>query len=190
MQHLDEELPILEILRVVRGVFSSLPPGEAWLPGYIQGNLQHLLKPNDPGLGLLKTPNGIISNKSHLSGLVHEEPEPVPEEPEPVPEEPEPVPEEPEPVPEEPEPVPEETEPVPEGLSIDSDGRLWTIPRVPAEVDDWPRASSLRGATPNAEILQESIDQGHITRISCSDLTLSRGLPVPSETGFISIVAV
>lgn len=52
MQHLDEELPILEILRVVRGVFSSLPPGEAWLPGYIQGNLQHLLKPNDPGLGL------------------------------------------------------------------------------------------------------------------------------------------
>lgn len=52
MQHLDEEVPVLEILRVVRGVFSSLPAGETWLPGYIQGNLQRLLKPNDPGLGL------------------------------------------------------------------------------------------------------------------------------------------
>ena len=52
MQHLDEELPVLEILRVTRDVFSSLPTGETWLPGYIQGSLQRLLKPNDAGLGL------------------------------------------------------------------------------------------------------------------------------------------
>jgi hypothetical protein len=52
MQHLDEEVPILEMLRVMRDVFSSLPADENWLPGYIQGNLQRLLKPDDPGLGL------------------------------------------------------------------------------------------------------------------------------------------
>jgi hypothetical protein len=67
----------------------------------------------------------------------------------------------------------------------------------------------LPGGTPDTELLQETPDQGHIARISCSDLNLyenwgslsskrrairasklrSRGLPVPSETGFISIVA-
>ena len=52
MQHLDEDLPVLEILRVVRDVFSSLPVDEPWLPGYIQGILQRLLKPEDPGFGL------------------------------------------------------------------------------------------------------------------------------------------
>ncbi|PLN84983.1 hypothetical protein BDW42DRAFT_17601 [Aspergillus taichungensis] len=49
---LDEELPILEILRVVREAFSSLPADETWLPHYIQGNLQRSLRPDDPGLGL------------------------------------------------------------------------------------------------------------------------------------------
>lgn len=52
MLHLDEELPVLEILRIMRGVFSSLPADETWLPDYIQGNLQRSLRPNDPGLGL------------------------------------------------------------------------------------------------------------------------------------------
>lgn len=52
MLHLDEELPVLEILRIMRDVFSSLPAGETWLPGYIQGNLERSLRPNDPGLGL------------------------------------------------------------------------------------------------------------------------------------------
>jgi hypothetical protein len=52
MQHLDEEVPILEILRVMRDVFSSLPADETWLPCYIQGKLQRLPKPEDPGLGL------------------------------------------------------------------------------------------------------------------------------------------
>lgn len=52
MQHLDKELPILEILRVTRDVFSSLPEGETWLLGYIQGNLQRLVKPYDPEFGL------------------------------------------------------------------------------------------------------------------------------------------
>lgn len=52
MQHLDEEVPVLEILRVMRDVFSSLPAGETWLPAYIQGNLQRLLRPEAPGLGL------------------------------------------------------------------------------------------------------------------------------------------
>lgn len=52
MLHLDEELPMLEILRIMRDVFSSLPADETWLLGYIQGNLQRSLKPNDLGLGL------------------------------------------------------------------------------------------------------------------------------------------
>lgn len=52
MQHLDEEIPVLEMLRVMRDVFSSLPTGETWLPAYIQGNLQRLLRPEDPGPGL------------------------------------------------------------------------------------------------------------------------------------------
>ncbi|KAJ5654767.1 hypothetical protein N7490_001770 [Penicillium lividum] len=52
MHHLDEELPVLEILPVMRDVFSSLPAGETWLPDYIQGHLQRSLKPNDPRLGL------------------------------------------------------------------------------------------------------------------------------------------
>ncbi|KAJ5279040.1 hypothetical protein N7478_004412 [Penicillium angulare] len=52
MQHFDDELPIIEILRVMRGVFSSLPAGETWLLGYIQEKLQRQLRPNDPGLDL------------------------------------------------------------------------------------------------------------------------------------------
>lgn len=52
MKHLDEDLPILEILRVVRDVFSSLPADETWLPSYIRENLQRLPKPEDPGLDL------------------------------------------------------------------------------------------------------------------------------------------
>ena len=150
----------------------------------------------------MKIPNGIISNESPLQS-------PVPEEPEPAPEEPEPAPEEPEPAPEEPEPVPEEPELVPEELPVEGDSKQWTSARVPADADCWPRASLLPGDTPNAEMLQETPDQGHIARISCSDLTLfenweslsskeraerastlkSRGLPVPSESGLISIVA-
>ena len=80
---------------------------------------------------------------------------------------------------------------------------------MPADADGWPCASLLPGDTPNAEMLQETPNQGHIARISCSDLNLyenweslssrkrakrastlkSRGLPVPSESGLISIVA-
>ncbi|KAJ5646726.1 hypothetical protein N7490_003098 [Penicillium lividum] len=256
MQHLDEELPVLEILRVVRGVFSSLPAGEAWLPGYIQGNLQRLLKPNDPGLGLrpvTKEPGPVPEEPEPVPEEYEPAPESVPQEPEPeesgsVPQEPEleesesvpqePEPEESEPVPEEyepapesvpeesgsvpqgPEPVPEEYEPAPESVpevsgSVPQEPEpapveaLWAIPRVPAEVNDWARASLLPGNTPDAEILQESPRQGHIVRISCSDLPLyenwenlsskrrakrasklrSIGLPVPNESGFISIVA-
>ncbi|KAJ5761448.1 hypothetical protein N7533_003487 [Penicillium manginii] len=243
MQHFDNELSIIEILRVMRDVFSSLPAGETWLPSYIQENLQRQLKPNDPGLGLrefydiigqdhqfdnavMKLIIEILSMRIFSMKDQREEPEPVPEEPEPVPEEPEPVPEEPEPVPEEPEPVPEEPEPVPEEpepteslieepepvpeeTPAEGNSEQWTIPQVPANADGWPRASLLPGGTPDTELLQETPDQGHIARISCSDLNLyenwgslsskrrairasklrSRGLPVPSETGFISIVA-
>ncbi|KAJ5151539.1 hypothetical protein N7492_009834 [Penicillium capsulatum] len=237
MQQLDEELPVLEILRVMRDVFSSLPAGETWLLGYIQGNLQRLLKPEDPGLGLHdfynilgqdhrfdnalmkmileiisarvlsmneqqgNMPNGITSNNFPLQG-------PAPEEPESVPEEPEPVPEEPEPVPEEPEPVPEEPKPAPEELPPKGDSEQWPIAQVPAGADGWPRASLLPGHTLNAEMSQEAPDQGHIARISCSDLSLyenwenlsskkrakrarnllGRGLPVPSEDGFILVL--
>ncbi|OKO90000.1 hypothetical protein PENSUB_13541 [Penicillium subrubescens] len=260
MQHFDEELPLIEILRVMRDVFPSLPAGETWLLGYIQGNLQRLLRPNDPGLGLrefydiigqdqqfdnavmkliidilstrifsmkdqrMKTPNGIISNESPLQGPASEGPEPAPEETEsfinelePVPKEtecfPEPAPEETDSFIEEPKPVPEETgwfpEPAPEETGAEGDSEQWTIPQVPAPADGWPRASLLPGVTPDTEILQEAPDQGHIARVSCSDLNLyenwgslsskrrakrasklkSRGLPLPSETGFISIVA-
>jgi arabinogalactan endo-1,4-beta-galactosidase len=35
MQHLDEEVTVLEILRAVRDVFSSLPAGETWKPAAI-----------------------------------------------------------------------------------------------------------------------------------------------------------
>ncbi|KAJ5544971.1 hypothetical protein N7535_006642 [Penicillium sp. DV-2018c] len=49
MEHLDEELPVLEILRVTRDIFSSLPEGEFWLPGYIGRHLLRLL-PADSGL--------------------------------------------------------------------------------------------------------------------------------------------
>jgi hypothetical protein len=106
-------------------------------------------------------------------------------------------------------PAPEETEPVPDELPAEGDSEQWIIPQVPADADGWPRGSLLPGDTPKTEILQEAPDQGHIARISCSELNLyenweslsskrrakrvsklmSRGLPVPSETGFISIVA-
>ncbi|KAJ5979650.1 hypothetical protein N7481_006948 [Penicillium waksmanii] len=298
MQQLDKELPVLELLRVMRDIFSSLPVGETWVPGYIQANLQRSLKPNDPGLGLrefydiigqdhqfdnavmkmiieilsirifsmkdqqVKTPNGIISNRTPLQGPVSEGPEsfveepepapeepgpffeepgptpedpkpapeetdcfpeepepfseeagpapeepmPAPEEPMPAPEEPMPAPEEPMPAPEEPKSVPEETEcfpeepepfseepgPAPEEpkpapkktecfpeepekipgeLPAEAGSGLWTIPRASAKIGDWPRASLLPEDTPNAEI-QEASGQGHIARISCSDLTL------------------
>lgn len=52
IKHLDEDVPILKILRVVRDVFSRLPADETWLPSYIQENLQRLSKPEDPGLNL------------------------------------------------------------------------------------------------------------------------------------------
>ncbi|OQD98461.1 hypothetical protein PENSOL_c009G04986 [Penicillium solitum] len=245
MKHLDEDLPILEILRVVRDVFSSLPADETWLPSYIRENLQRLPKPEDPGLDLhefynilgqdhqfdnavmkmilemlsirlcsmkdqhAKTLNGIISEESPLRGPSPEDPKPIPEEPgpepvfeepelEPVLEEPEPEPvfEEPElePVLEEPEPehVFEEPEPEPEivleGSPAEGGSEQWIIPQVSADADGWSRASLLPGDTSNAEILPEATDKGHIARISCSDLSLSRGLPVPSETSFISIV--
>lgn len=156
----------------------------------------------------MKTPNGVISNETPLQGLVSEGPENAPVEIECPREEPEPVPEETEYPSEEPEPAPEEPEPSPWGLPAEVDSGLWVVPRVSAELGDWPRASLLPEDTPNAE-LQETSGQGHITRISCSDLTLyenceslsskrrakrtsklrSRGLPVPSETGFIAIVA-
>ncbi|KAJ5899701.1 hypothetical protein N7495_004445, partial [Penicillium taxi] len=263
MQQLDEELPVLEILRVMRDVFSSLPAGETWLPGYIQGNLQRLLTSDDPWLDLcefydiigqnhqfdnavmkmiieilsirlvsmkdqhVKTPNSIISNESPLQGPISKEPEPsleeteylpeqtecLPEEPDYLPEETEYLPEEPdylpeeteylpeeteclpeepeylpeetgclpeeteclpeetECLPEEPEPVLEEPEPVLKERPAERDSELWTISRVPADADSWLRASLLPGDTPNAEILQEASDQGHIARISSEDLT-------------------
>ncbi|KAJ5816960.1 hypothetical protein N7447_009193 [Penicillium robsamsonii] len=168
MQHLDEELPVLEILRVTRDVFSSLPAGETWLPGYIEGNLQRLLKPDNPELDLpgfydiigqdhqfdnavMKMVIEILSIRIFsmnyqymkiLNGIIPNEsplPEPTPEDPEPTPEYPEPITEYPEPTPEEPEPVPEEPEPTPE----------------------------------EPEPTPEDPDQGHIARVSCSDLSLS-----------------
>ncbi|CAI7648443.1 unnamed protein product [Penicillium glandicola] len=140
-------------------------------------------------------------------------PEPVFEEvvPEPVFEEvvPEPVFEEavPEPVVESPEPEPE-LEPVLEESPAEGGSEQWIIPQVSADTD-WSRASLSPGHTSNTEILPEATDQGYIARIPWSDLSLygnwanmsskkrakrasklrSRGLPVPSETGFISIVA-
>lgn len=161
----------------------------------------------------MRIPNGIISNES-----------PVPEEPEPVPEpeyafkpEPKPVSEpepesafEPEPCPEDPEPAPElEPEAVPNEFPAEGDSELRTFSRVPVDAGGRLCASLLPRDTPNAEILQEAPAQGHIARISCSDLNLyenwgnlsskkrtkrvsklrSRGLPVPSQAGIISIVA-
>jgi hypothetical protein len=113
----------------------------------------------------VKIPNGIISYESLFQGPVSEEPEYISEVPEPVSEVPEPVSEVPEPAPEEPEPAPEE-------IPDEGDSEQWTIPQVPAKADGWTRASLLPGGTPDAEILQETPDQSHIARISCSDLTL------------------
>ncbi|KAI2760069.1 hypothetical protein DTO006G1_5037 [Penicillium roqueforti] len=194
MQHLDEEVPILEMLRVMRDVFSSLPADENWLPGYIQGNLQRLLKPDDPGLGLCEFYN--ILGQDHqfdnavmkmilkilsirlfhmkdqhaniLNGIISEESPlqgPTPEEPEPVPEETYPEPDWPEPVPDEPESVPDEPKTVPDELPAEGDSEQWTIPQVPADADGWPRASLLPGETPKTEILQEAPDQGHILQL-------------------------
>ncbi|CAI7576946.1 unnamed protein product [Penicillium discolor] len=164
-----------------------------------------------------QTLNGIISEESPLREPSPEDPKPIPEEPgpEPVFEEPElePVLEEPEPKPvfEEPEPEPvfEEPEPVLEESPAEGDSEQWIIPQVSTDADGWSRASLLPGDTSNTEILPEATDQGRIASISCSDLSLyknwenlssktrakrasklrSRGLPLPSETGFISIVA-
>ncbi|KAI9042483.1 uncharacterized protein KD926_005564 [Aspergillus affinis] len=139
MKQLDEEIPILEVLQVTRDVFSSLPAGETWLPSYIGENLQRLLEPEDPALGLREFYN--ILGRDHQFDIVvmkmileilsirlfsmqdqrgknlngTDPAYSLPEEPEPVPEEPglvleEPFPE-PEPVLEEPFPEPE---PVPE----------------------------------------------------------------------------
>ncbi|KAI1833669.1 hypothetical protein DTO046C5_7754 [Penicillium roqueforti] len=163
MQHLDEEVPILEMLRVMRDVFSSLPADENWLPGYIQGNLQRLLKPDDPGLGLCEFYN--ILGQDHqfdnavmkmilkilsirlfhmkdqhaniLNGIISEESPlqgPTPEEPEPVPEETYPEPDWPEPVSDWPESVPEEPEPTPEETEPVPD---WPEP-VPDEPEPTP----------------------------------------------------
>lgn len=105
-----------------------------------------------------------------------------------------------------PEPAPES---VPEETGAEGNSEQWTTSQVPANAGGWPRTSLLPGGTPDTKLLQEAPDQGHITRISCLDLSLyenwgslsskrrakrasklrSRGLPVPSETGFISIVA-
>jgi hypothetical protein len=52
MEQLDEDIPMLGILRATRDIFSSLPAGETWLSNYIERSLQRLLKPEDPGLGL------------------------------------------------------------------------------------------------------------------------------------------
>ncbi|CRL21979.1 unnamed protein product [Penicillium camemberti] len=249
MEHLDEDLPILEILRVVRDVFSRLPADETWLPSYIRGNLQRLPKPEVAGLDLhafynilgqdhqfdnavmkmilemlsislcsmkdqhAKILNGIISEESPLRGPSPEDPEPVPEDPEPSTFK-EAVPEStfeeavPEPTFEEAVPEPE-LEPVLEESPAEGGSERWIIPQVSADTDSWSRASLSPGDTSNTEILPEATDQGYIARISWSDLSLygnwenmsskkrakrasklrSRGLPVPSETGFISIVA-
>ncbi|KAJ5589666.1 hypothetical protein N7450_003638 [Penicillium hetheringtonii] len=69
MQHLDEELPVLEILRIMRGVFSSLPADETWLPDYIQENLQRSLRPNDPRLGLQEFYD-VIGQDHHFDNAV------------------------------------------------------------------------------------------------------------------------
>ncbi|CAG8119635.1 unnamed protein product [Penicillium nalgiovense] len=69
MLHLDEELPVLGILRIMRDIFSSLPTGETWLPGYIQGNLQRSLRPNDPGLGLQEF-YSVIGQDHHFDNAV------------------------------------------------------------------------------------------------------------------------
>ncbi|KAL2697874.1 hypothetical protein AAEP93_010584 [Penicillium crustosum] len=131
--------------------------------------------------------------------------EPVFEEPEPEPTFEEAVPK---PVVEAPEPEPE-LEPVLEESPAEGGSEQWIVPQVSADTDSWSRASLSPGDTFNTEILPEATDQGYIARISCSDLSLygdwanmsskkrakrasklrSRGLPVPSETGFISIVA-
>jgi hypothetical protein len=132
----------------------------------------------------VKIQNGVSSDESPPQGLVPEELDTTPEEPDTAPEEPEAVSEE---------------------LPAEGNGEQWTNFQVPAEVGDWPRSSLLPGDTPNDKILQEAPYQGHIASISCSDLSLyenwenmslkkrtkranklrSRGLPVPSERGFI-----
>lgn len=45
IERLGEEMPVPEILRAMRDVFSSLPADETWLPLYIERNLQRLVKP-------------------------------------------------------------------------------------------------------------------------------------------------
>ncbi|KAJ5520690.1 hypothetical protein N7463_001143 [Penicillium fimorum] len=167
MQHLDEELPILEILRVTRDVFSSLPADETWLPVYIQGNLQRLIKPDDPWLGLrgfydiigqdhqfdnavMRMIIEILSLRifsmkyQHMktpNGIISNESPlrgPVPEEPEPVSEDPEPVPKDPEPALEELEPVPEEPEPAPEELEPVPEPASKPVPKEPEPVPEDP----------------------------------------------------
>ncbi|KAK1142796.1 hypothetical protein N8T08_007230, partial [Aspergillus melleus] len=141
--------------------------------------------------------------------FVDEEPEPVPE-PEFVDEEPESVPE-PEFVDEEPEPVPEpefvdeEPEPFPTEPPAEGEFEQCTIPQASPNTEGWPSASLSLSDTPNHEQAQ-----GHIARITCADLMLyknweslsskykkkraiklaSKGLPIPSEDNFLSIIAI
>lgn len=45
IDRLGEDMPVSEILRATRDVFSSLPVDETWLPLYIRRNLQRLVQP-------------------------------------------------------------------------------------------------------------------------------------------------
>ncbi|KAH8430988.1 uncharacterized protein LDX57_008650 [Aspergillus melleus] len=143
-----------------------------------------------------------------------EEPEFAPQEPALASEEPAFASEEPALASEEPALVLEESEPVPTEPPAEEEFEQWTIPQVSPNTDGWPAASLSPSDTPNHEILPKALDQaqaqGHIARISCADLVLyqnweslsskhkkkravelaSRGLPIPSEGGFISIVAI
>ncbi|KAJ5967185.1 hypothetical protein N7501_003433 [Penicillium viridicatum] len=160
MQHLDKELPILEILQVTRDVFSSLPEGETWLAGYIQGNLQRLVKPHDPEFGLRgfydiigqdhRFDNAVMKMifeilSIHISymkyqhvrtpnGIISNE-SPVTEEPEAVPEPEYAFEPEPEPV-SEPEPWPEE--PAPEPVSEPEPWPEEPAPEPVSEPEPWP----------------------------------------------------
>ncbi|PYH99224.1 hypothetical protein BO71DRAFT_425378 [Aspergillus ellipticus CBS 707.79] len=69
MKQLDKEVPVLEVLQATRDVFSGLPASETWLPIYIEGNLQRLLEPEDPALGLRDVYN-ILGRDHQFDNLV------------------------------------------------------------------------------------------------------------------------
>lgn len=61
IQHFGDGLPLHDMLRITRDVFSRLPEGESWLPCFINTRLQHMLDPSKIACSL----SDLYSNLGH-----------------------------------------------------------------------------------------------------------------------------